>query len=76
MRLSGLQREVIKLYRLCLREAGRKPEVSQLQRRASTYDKTHLRLEMRSRLESQSLECSTDVQFNQATRENFREAAR
>lgn len=28
VRLSGLQREVIKLYRRCLREAARKPEVS------------------------------------------------
>lgn len=28
MRLSGLQREVLKLYRRCLREAAKKPEVS------------------------------------------------
>src|SRR5271155_2833463 len=28
MRLSGLQREVLHLYRQCLREAGKKPEVS------------------------------------------------
>lgn len=27
MRLSGLQREVLKLYRKCLREARKKPEV-------------------------------------------------
>lgn len=27
MRLSGLQREVLKLYRQCLREARKKPEV-------------------------------------------------
>ena len=27
MRLSGLQREVLKLYRKCLREANKKPQV-------------------------------------------------
>lgn len=29
MRLSGLQREVLKLYRQCIRKARKKPEVSQ-----------------------------------------------
>ncbi|KIX06914.1 uncharacterized protein Z518_04890 [Rhinocladiella mackenziei CBS 650.93] len=28
MRYSGLQREVLKLYRQCLREAGKKPEAT------------------------------------------------
>jgi hypothetical protein len=28
MRLSGLQKEVLKLYRRCLREARKKPSVS------------------------------------------------
>jgi hypothetical protein len=28
MKLSGLQKEVLKLYRHCLREAGKKPPVS------------------------------------------------
>ncbi|KAK5049382.1 hypothetical protein LTR84_004311 [Exophiala bonariae] len=28
VRLSGLQREVIKLYRRCLREAAKKPEAT------------------------------------------------
>jgi ribosomal protein S14 len=32
MRLSGIQKEVLSLYRQCLREAAKKPAVSSLQR--------------------------------------------
>ncbi|KPI45723.1 Succinate dehydrogenase assembly factor 1, mitochondrial [Cyphellophora attinorum] len=35
-RLSGLQKEVIKLYRHCLREAGKKPEKARPHFRAVT----------------------------------------